>query len=313
MNTQSRLFFGGVLVLAGAAWGITQPLAKIAVSTGYQHFGLIFWQLAIGAVVLCLVVRAQGKALPFNKRVLPIYAMIAVIGTILPNSASYQAVVHLPSGLMSVLLSTVPMLAFPISMALGLDRFSWLRAAGLTTGLMGVLLIVAPEASLPDRAMVAWVPVALIAPLCYAFEGNLVARVGLRGLDPVQALAGASVVGTLLAAPLALGTGQFIVPTLPLGAPDFAHIAAALIHAAVYTAYVWLVGRTGPTFAAQVSYWVTGFGVFWAIMLLGESYSSWVWAAVGLMFIGLFLVQPRPPRPDGQSTTRPHDLHGPAP
>ncbi|MEM1301179.1 MAG: DMT family transporter [Pseudomonadota bacterium] len=294
--TSSRLFFIGVLVLAGAAWGITQPLAKIAVSTGYQHFGLIFWQLALGAVVLGIVVAVQGKGLPFNRRVLPIYMMIAVIGTILPNSASYQAVVHLPSGLMSVLLSTVPMLAFPVSMALGLDRFSWLRAAGLTIGLMGVVLIVAPEASLPDRAMVAWVPVALIAPLCYAFEGNLVARLGLRGLDPVQALAGASVVGTVMAAPLALGTGQFIVPSLPLGAPEYAHLAAAFIHAGVYTTYVWLVGRTGPTFAAQVSYLVTGFGVFWAILLLGESFSNWVWAAMGLMFIGLFLVQPRASR-----------------
>lgn len=309
----SRWFFVGVLILAGAAWGITQPLAKIAVSTGYQHFGLIFWQLALGAIVLSLIVRLQGKSLPFNAHVIPIYVMIALVGTIIPNSASFQAVVHLPSGLMSVLLSTVPMLAFPISMALGLDRFSWLRAAGLTIGLMGVLLIVAPDASLPDRSMVAWVPVALVAPLCYAFEGNLVARIGLRGLDPVQALAGASIIGCILSAPLALGTGQFIVPTLPLGAPDYAHAASALIHAAVYTTYVWLVGRTGPTFAAQVSYWVTGFGVFWAILLLGESYSNWVWASVGLMFVGLFLVQPRKPGTSSEPHDAQHSLRDTAP
>ena len=39
---------------------------------------------------------------------------------------------------------------------------------------------------------------------------------------------------------------------------------------------------------------VTGFGVLWAMLLLGESYSHWIWAAMGLMLIGLFLVQPRP-------------------
>jgi hypothetical protein len=34
--------------------------------------------------------------------------------------------------------------------------------------------------------------------------------------------------------------------------------------------------------------------------LLGESYSGWVWAALGLMMLGLFLVQPRESRlPEG--------------
>ena len=36
-----------LLVLLGIGWGVTQPLAKIAVSDGYRHFGLVFWQLAI--------------------------------------------------------------------------------------------------------------------------------------------------------------------------------------------------------------------------------------------------------------------------
>lgn len=78
-----------------------------------------------------------------------------------------------------------------------------------------------------------------------------------------------------------------------MGGPDWALIASSTLHALVYSGYVWLVGRAGATFAAQVSYLVTGSGILWAMALLGESYSGWVWAALGLMFIGLFLVQPR--------------------
>jgi drug/metabolite transporter (DMT)-like permease len=55
-----------------------------------------------------------------------------------------------------------------------------------------------------------------------------------------------------------------------------------------------MVGRAGAVFAAQVSYLVTAFGIFWAWVIFGETYSGWVWAAVALMFAGLFLVQPRP-------------------
>lgn len=289
----SRSALISILIACGAGWGITQPLAKIAVSTGYQHFGLIFWQMALGVLFLAPLLLMMGKRLPLTRRAFGLYVMVALVGTVVPNSASYQAVVHLPSGLMSVLLSGIPMVAFPVALLLGNDQFDWRRLAGLSFGLIGVLFIVLPESSLPDRALVGWVLIALIAPLCYAFEGNLVAKIGLGDLDPLQVLAGAMVVGTLVSLPLALGTGQMIVPRLPLSPADLAHIASSAIHVAVYTTYVWLVTRAGPTFAAQVSYWVTGFGVFWAIVLLGESYSLWIWGALALMLFGLFLVQPR--------------------
>ena len=47
-------------------------------------------------------------------------------------------------------------------------------------------------------------------------------------------------------------------------------------------------------FAVQVSYMVTGFGLFWAWLLLGEAFSALVFAALASMFIGMYLVQPRP-------------------
>ncbi|MEL6914221.1 MAG: DMT family transporter [Pseudomonadota bacterium] len=313
MTRAELLAYGVILVALGAGWGITQPLAKIAVSTGYGHFGLIFWQMAITATVLGVVTLLRGKGLPLTRGTLRVYLMIALIGTVIPNSASYQAVVHLPSGLMSVLLSLVPMLAFPVALLLGLERFQLTRLAGLSLGLVGVLLIVLPEASLPAPGLVGWVFVACLAPLCYAFEGNLVARWGLAGLDAVQALFGASVVGVLIAVPLAVGSGQFIDPVGPYGAADAAVLASGLVHACVYATYVWLVGRAGPTFAVQVSYLVTGFGVFWALLLLGESYSPFVWAALVLMLIGMALVQPRPRLPARDAAAQAEELQSPAP
>jgi len=277
----------GLLVILGAGWGITQPLAKIAVSEGYEPLGLVFWQFTIGAVVLGALVAVRGQRLPFAPGDLRLYAVIALIGTLLPNSASYEAAKHLPSGVISILLSTIPMMAFPIALALGLDRFSAIRLGGLGCGLAGVLLIVGPEASLPDPAMLAFVPLALVAPFFYACEGNVLARFGMRGLDPVRLLLGASIVGAVMALPLTLMLGVFIVPKGPAewGAPDTALVASALVHAVVYASYF---------FATQVSYLVTGFGVFWAKLLLGESYSPFVWAALALMMVGLALVQPRP-------------------
>jgi drug/metabolite transporter (DMT)-like permease len=283
-----------LLALMGAGWGITQPLSKIAVSEGYRHFGLIFWQLVIGTAILGAITIARGRGLPLSTRHLRLYAIVALVGTVLPNAASFQAAVYLPAGVISILLSLVPMFAFPIALGLGIDRFGWGRFFGLVCGLGGVLLIVGPDTSLPDPAMAAFIPIALIAPFFYALEGNIVGKWGTLGLDPIQLLFGASAVGLCFALPLALATGHFIDPRGPWGAPDAALVAISLVHAVVYSGYVWMVGRAGAVFAAQVSYLVTAFGVLWAMLLLGESFSAWVWGAMGLMFVGLFLVQPRP-------------------
>lgn len=288
-----RLRLTLLLVALGAGWGLTQPLTKITVSGGYPALGLVFWQLVIGALVLFALLWRRLGRIPVSRGSFAVWVFIAVMGTILPNSASYRAAVQLPAGIMSIVIASVPMFAFPMALLLGVDRFSWPRLLGLALGLGGVALIALPEASLPDRAMVAFLPLALFAPVCYAIEANGVAKWGTGRLDPVQVLFGASVIGALMAGPAALATGQFFVPQRPFVVQDATMLASALIHIVVYTCYVWLVGRAGATFAGQVAYLVTGFGVVWAMVLLGERYSLWVWAALGLMAAGLTLVQPR--------------------
>ena len=289
----ARVRLTAVLLLLGCGWGLTQPLTKITVTAGYQPLGIIFWQMLIGAVVLGVFQWRKLRRLPVTRVTLAVWLLIAVIGTLIPNTTSYRAAFFLPSGIMSIVIATVPMMAFPIALLLRNDRFSWRRFFGLCLGLVGVGLIALPEASLPERAMIAFVPLALVAPFCYAWEGNIVAKWGTGGLDPIAVLFGASVIGTILALPLAIGSGQFFVPRAPFIGADFAMVLSAVIHAFVYAGYVWLIGRSGAVFAGQVAYIVTGSGVLWAMLLLGETYSLWVWAALAAMVLGLSLVQPR--------------------
>lgn len=288
-----RVFLILVLVLLGIGWGLTTPLAKLAVSEGYLSFGLIFWQFTIGVVVLGAVSVLRRKLPVFGWPQVRLYIIIALLGTVLPNSASFEALRHLPAGVVVILLSLMPLFAFPIALALGNDRFSAPRLIGLCFGFVGVYVLVVPEASLPDPATLVFIPLALIAPLFYALEGNVVGKWGTYGCDPVQVLLGASIVGMVIALPMAVFSGQWIDPRPPWGLPDAALVTSAVIHAATYTTYVWLVGRAGSVFAAQTSYLVTAFGIVWAVLIFSESYSSWIWASLALIFIGLFLVQPR--------------------
>ncbi|MFN6976946.1 MAG: DMT family transporter, partial [Gemmobacter sp.] len=221
------------------------------------------------------------------------YLVIALFGTLLPGFTFYAAIAHLPAGVMAVVISTVPILAFPMALALGLDRFDWRRLLGLVLGLSGVAVIAAPGAVLPDGAMLLWLPVALLGPLCYAIENVYVARNGTAGLDPIHAMFGASVTGAVLCLPVTLATGQWIDPLAPWGVAERALVLSSCVHALVYAAFVWLVARAGAVFAGQTAYLVTGAGVLWSVVLLGETLTPLFWLALGVMLAGVALVRPR--------------------
>ena len=287
-----RWFFVGVLVWIGVGWGSTQPLGKIATETGHGPFGLIFWQLVVMVAVLGAIALVRRKGMALTVPALRFYVIIAVLGTLIPNGTFYVSVAHLPAGIMSIIIATVPILAFPMALVLGMDRFSALRLAGLALGLLGVALLAVPGAALPQAAMVAFLPVALIGPLFYAIEATFVAYRGTQGMDALQAMLGASLTGLILCVPVMLATGQGYSP-LPLGRDDAALVLSSALHALLYATYVWLAATAGSVFASQASYLVTGAGMVWAMLLLGERPSATVWLALAVMLAGVALVQPR--------------------
>jgi drug/metabolite transporter (DMT)-like permease len=282
-----------VLLAIGIGWGSTQPLGKMSVATGHPPFGVIFWQLVIGTVLLGAISLARRRPLVLTRRRLEFFVVVAILGTLVPNTTFYISVARLPSGIMSILISAVPLIALPLALALGNDRFSWARLGGLLLGLAGVALIALPGSSLPDPAMAAFLPLALVGPLFYALEGNYVAWRGTDAMDPVQAMAGASFVGMVLIVPLVLVTGQWVNPFAAPGQAEFAMLLMGIVHGLVYAAFVWLVAVGGPVFAGQSAYLVTASGMVWAMVLLDERFSSTVWAAMATMLAGVALVRPR--------------------
>ena len=287
----ARLGFTLVLLAIGATWALTLPLTKIAVSTGHKAFGLMLWQLIVGASVMSLIGLFRRRALPMNAAALRTYVAIALIGAILPNSFTYSAAAHLPAGVLAILLSMIPMLAFPIALGLHLDRFETRRLMGLILGLIAVLLIVLPDADLSGSIPAVWVLAVLVACTCYGFEGNYIAKWGTAGCDPLEVLWGATLVGSILVLPLVWFSDQWV--PLRLGAAEQAMITLSILSVLAYSGYVWLVGRAGPVFAVQVSYVVTIFGVLWSSLILSERYAGLVWLSLALMLMGMALVQPR--------------------
>jgi drug/metabolite transporter (DMT)-like permease len=283
-----------LLLLVGAGWGLTLPLLRVAVSTGYPPLGLVLWHKAIMAAGLGAVLLVRRVPFPLSIRHADLFLAVALFGAILPGYFAFLTAAALPAGLRAVILAIVPIFVLPMALVLGFERPDAKRAAGIALGAAAIVLIALPGSGLPPTASLVMLAFALIPPLSYAVEANFLVWRGSDGLDPVQVLFGASLIGIALAWPLAAMTGQIVWPRDGWGAAEWAVLLSGVLNAGAYAGYVWLVGNAGSVFASQISYLVTGFGVLWSMLLLGERYPPGVWLALAAMMAGVALVQPAP-------------------
>lgn len=288
---QNHILFFYIFII-GSIWGLSIPFTKIAASAGYLPFGLIFWQSVM--VSFCAGCAILVKRQPFRTdgEACKIYLIVGLIGALIPNYFTYIAAKGLPAGIMALIIAIVPIAGYPMALALRLEPFKFIRFLGLGFGFAAMIMIAMPETSLPDRQMVWLLPIALLAPLFYAAEGNYLALVKKQQLSALEILFGASVFTTFSAFCLAHFTGHFFIPSWPLTLPEQALIGSSVTHFMAYAGFIWLVGKAGPVFSSQVGYISTIMGVLWSLIILSESYSSWVWGALFIMLCGIALVSP---------------------
>lgn len=290
----TRLIHALSLLALGAGWSLTIPLNKIAISSGHPPLGLVFWQLVFVSVLLGAFALVRRSRLRLTRKILFYFTGIALIGTFLPHSFMFTAAAQLPAGIMSIAIATVPLFSLAIASTIQLDRPSPLRFAGLALGLGAIVILFTQDSALPDPGKAGFLLIALIAPFCYAVEGNFIAHMRMSHVDPVLTLLGASLIGVLVALPVTLVSGAQVDLAVPWGKPEWALLLSSVFHALGYTGYVWLVKQAGPVFSSQIAYVVTIAGVFASGFLLQEHYSGMVYLALALMLAGMALVRPRP-------------------
>ncbi|MEP1208536.1 MAG: DMT family transporter [Rhizobiaceae bacterium] len=290
----SRAVLFLILIGFGIMWGATIPLTKLAVATGHHPFGLIFWQSLISALVLYPLLKIRRSVLIIDKSHVLFFTTIAFTGTLVPNSASYLSVFHLPAGVLALIIALVPMFALLIALVMRLEPFRLKRLSGVVLGAIAIALIVLPQSSLPDPSKAIFVVIALLAPLCYGIEGNYLSVKQPADTGPIATLFGASIIGTAVSLVLVLASGTFINPfDTGIGPSELALLASIVLHITAYVGYIWLVDKAGAVFSAQVAYVVTPAGILMSVLFLGERNSAYIWMALVVLLVGLFLVQPR--------------------
>ena len=281
------------LLFMGTAWGLSFSLGKIAVDNGVGAFGVSLFQSTLSGSILLIITILRRKPLKELRDYWAFILLIALLGAAIPSVLFYQAAPFVQAGILAITVALIPMMTYSASIPLKIEKFTFRRFSGLIFGIGSILLIALPENSLPDRSAVPWILLVCISSICYAAENIILGFKSAINIGPIRLSMGMNLLAGLILLPITIWSDQFYIIQFPFGPAEYALVGLSIISVFAYTMFVYSVAQFGAVFASQTGYIVTLSGVFWGMYIFGEEHSTWVWAALLAMIIGLALVSPK--------------------
>lgn len=268
----------GEFLLLAALWGSSFLFMRF----GAAELGALPTagvRVALAAVFLLPVFLVAGVWADFRSRMGKIL-FVGLLNSGIPFALFAFAVMHISTGLTSILNATVPLSGALVAWVWLKDRPDAMRAAGLGIGFLGVCLLVigksgfslAPGAASSGEALLAMLA-CLLATVCYGLAASFTKRY-LTGVHPLATASG-SQIGAALG--LALPT-WWLWPDHSVSHGAWgAMVAVALLCTAVaYILFFRIIAQAGPSKALTVTFLIPVFGLLYGRLFLDERITPWM-------------------------------------
>jgi drug/metabolite transporter (DMT)-like permease len=281
-----------LFALVGVLWGVPYLFMKVAVEELATPV-IVFSRLFIGAAVLIPVALSQKdvrSALKYWRYI----AFYAVLEMVIPWTLITNAQKNLSSGVVALLVSTVPIWATLFAHHTGDSTAAHrTRIFGIAIGLVGITFLVGFE-TLNDVGNIRALIQVLIASISYAYAVNMITRkapgesgIAINGL--------AMLLSTIIFAPFAL-------THLPSQTPSSNAVLATIGLGVICTALAfWIfflvLDEIGAARASLVVYPNTAVAVILGIFLLDENITLAIALGLPLVLVGSYFASRKPEAP----------------
>lgn len=267
-------------LLLAALWGASFLFMRL----GGAEFGALptaGLRVGLAALFLLPVFLIKGVWADFRSRA-KLILFVGLLNSGIPFALFAYAVLHIPTGLTSILNATVPLSGALVAWLWLKDRPGGSRMLGLAIGFAGVTLLVIGKSGFSATGVVSDSPVAktlvamgacLLATLFYGIAASFTKRY-LTGAHPLATATG-SQIGAALG--LAIPT-LWLWPSQPVSATAWGAIAAValLCTAIAYILFFHLIEKAGPSRALTVTFLVPVFALVYGSVFLNEVITPWM-------------------------------------
>ncbi len=253
-------------------WGSTYLAIRFAIET-LPPFLMAGTRFVVAGLFLYVLMRMRSEARP----TLVEWRSAAIVGTLLlmgGNGAVVWAEQHVASGAVALLVATVPLWMVLLAWAWkGGTRPGWRVAAGILLGLVGISVLIGPDALGAGKVDTTGAIVVLIGALSWAL-GSIYSRSAPLPKSPFLSTAMEMLAGGVVLVVAGVATGE--VASTNFGSVSTAS-AVAFAYLIVFgslvgfTAYIWLLKATTPAKAATYAYVNPVVAVLLGWMLAGET------------------------------------------
>ncbi|MCB4364526.1 DMT family transporter [Hydrogenophaga taeniospiralis] len=266
--------------LLAALWGSSFLFMRL----GAAEFGALptaGLRVALAALFLLPVFLLKGVWADFRLRAKPIL-FVGLLNSGIPFALFSFAVMHITTGLTSILNATVPLLGAVVAWLWLKDRPGGSRMLGLGIGFVGVTLLVLGKSGFSATGVAGAgstgttllaMGACLLATLCYGIAASFTKRY-LTGAHPLATATG-SQIGAALG--LALPT-LWLWPEQPVSATAWGALAAVALFctAIAYILFFHIIEKAGPSKALTVTFLVPVFALLYGGFFLGERITPWM-------------------------------------
>ena len=288
MNTShAKGWLADFLILA-AIWGSSFLFMRLA-SAELGALPTAAVRVGIASLFLTplLLIKGHGPALRQNWK--PIF-FVGLLNSGIPFVLYSFAVMHISTGLSSILNATVPLFGALVAWAWLGDKPTVSRSVGLAIGFGGVVLLASGQASFkPNDSGIApaWAVLAcLAATTCYALSASFTKK-HIPSLPPLVTATGSQLGATL---GLALPALWFRPDHLPSATALWSLLMVGVLCTGVaYILYFKLIENAGPARALTVTFLVPVFAIAYGVLLLGESVTAWMVGCGAVILMGTAL------------------------
>ena len=279
------------LILVAAVWGTSFFLIEIALRE-IGPFTLVFYRLALAAVFSVLVLLVTRTRLPLDGSTWWRFFMLGAFNTAIPFSLIASGQVYINGSLASILNATVPVFTVVMAHYLTQDeKMTRLRLAGVIIALVGVCILVGPDAFAGESSSLIGQVAVLGGAMSYAYAGIYARR--FDQIPIVQAMTGTLIAACILVCPLAFIFEYPLVTSISIATIAAIGFMAILATALAYVIYFHVIRSAGATNTLLVVFLVPVTAILLGVIFLNESLNARIVCAVLVVFSGLVVVDGR--------------------
>ena len=274
--------------LLAALWGASFLFMRLS-APAFGPVPTAGLRVSLAALFLLPLLLQRGEW-PVLRRHWPALLLNGIVNSAIPFALFSWAVLHITTGMASILNASTPLLGALVAWMWLDDRITGLRWLGLAVGFAGVALLALhgqPGAALPgpDSSYGA-IAACLGASLSYAVAASF-AKKFLAGL-PVLSITTGNLLGAALGLALPMA---WLWPAQTPGIQAWLAVAAlALLCTSIaYLLFFRIIQRAGPSRALAVTFVAPVFALLYGNWFLGEPVTPWMLGCGALIICGTML------------------------